>query len=246
MAHTVTLSWMLPRQSRWTSPWLRDTGPGRGDHGSACIPPEQGAQSPTRATLLNRTCPNLVRGRSQGLRAAGGALGQGRLTWRRTAGHSRSCPGGCPGRCWRGRRRKSAPPRGSQAEGWRCAAHRGGVTGGPPHGGARSSTQAQPSPTSCHHSTLTTGTSALPGSAGQGLSPTLPSTMVRARLWAPVWVWAGPCHCALRTGCSAPAQRQRLHPGHLAGEVACLGSDSVCTPSKWSRCGLGTQKGEMQ
>lgn len=27
MAHTVILSWMLPRQSRWTSPWLQDNRP---------------------------------------------------------------------------------------------------------------------------------------------------------------------------------------------------------------------------
>lgn len=27
MAHTVILSWMLPRQSRWTSPWLQDKRP---------------------------------------------------------------------------------------------------------------------------------------------------------------------------------------------------------------------------
>ena len=49
-----------------------------------------------------------------------------RLTWRRTAGYSRSCPGGCHGQCWRGRRRMSVPPWGSQAGGWRCAAWRGG------------------------------------------------------------------------------------------------------------------------
>lgn len=55
-------------------------------------------------------------------------LDQNRCSY--TAGCSQSCPGGCHGRCWRGRRRTSAAPWGSQAGGWRCAAWRGGdITG---------------------------------------------------------------------------------------------------------------------
>lgn len=76
------------------------------------------------------------RGGAQGRSRGGRAVPLG-LTWRRTAGCSRSCPGGCHGQCWRGRRRRSEPLRDSQAEGWRCAAWRwwGVVTENPKHGG---------------------------------------------------------------------------------------------------------------
>lgn len=52
----------------------------------------------------------------------------GSLTWRHIVGCSQSCPEGCLGQCWRGRRRRPAPPRGSQAGVWRCAVGRGSVT----------------------------------------------------------------------------------------------------------------------
>lgn len=85
--------------------------------------------SPSGATGAMPCQPRLLQERQQrgGLGLPGG-LRPGSLTWIHIVGCNQSCPEGCHGQYWRGRRRRPAPPRGSRAGVWRCAVGRRGIT----------------------------------------------------------------------------------------------------------------------
>lgn len=85
--------------------------------------------SPSGATGAMPCQPRILQERQQrgGLGLPGG-LRPGSLTWIHIVGCNQSCPEGCHGQYWRGRRRRPAPPRGSRAGVWRCAVGRRGIT----------------------------------------------------------------------------------------------------------------------